>query len=73
MVFVPSAGQVNAGAEGTPSEVVEQPAMEVIPLPTWERMELSLALCGTDLVGTTPLVEASSTQVEAATTVTSQA
>ena len=73
MVPVPSVGQMIAEAEGLPSEVTEQPAMEAIPLPTSERTELSLALMVPTAVGVTPLVEAPLTQREVAVTVTSQA
>ena len=51
---VPSVGQADAGAEGAPSEVAEQPATKVIPLPTSERMELPLALVVPSVVGMAP-------------------
>ena len=73
VVLVPSVGQTDTGAEGAPSEVIEQSATEVILLPTLERMELPLALAAPTVVGATPPVEALPTQAEVATTVTSQA
>ena len=70
---VPSAGQAGAKAEGMPSEVAKQPATEVIPLPTSERMELSPALLAPTVVGATPPVEALPMQAEVSMTVTSEA
>ena len=55
---VPSVGQAGAGAKGMPSEVAEEPAMEVIPLPMMGRMELPTALVAPTAVGVTPLVKA---------------
>ena len=68
-----SVGQADAEAEGVPSEVAEQPATEVILLPTVERTGLSLALVAPTVVGATPPIEALPTQTEVATIVTSQA
>ena len=51
VVPVPSVGQVVGKAEGVPSEVDEQPAMEAIPLPTSERAELPAALVVSTTVG----------------------
>ena len=41
---MPSVGRADAGAQRTPSEVTEQPAMVVIPLPTmgWTRLQTML-------------------------------
>ena len=47
--------------------------MEVIPLPTLGQTELPLVTVASTVVGATPPVEAPPTQVEVATTVTSQA
>ena len=49
-----------------PSEVVEQPAMEVIPLSTIGQTELPTALVVPTAMGVTPLVEAPPMQVEVA-------
>ena len=65
---MPSAGQTITGAEGTPSEVTEQPTMEAIPLSI---LELLLALMAPTAVGVTLLVETPPTQMEAAMTVMS--
>ena len=48
---MPSVGRVDVGAQGVPSEVVEQPTMAVIPLPTTGRMGLPTALVAPTLVG----------------------
>ena len=70
---VPSVGQASVGAEGAPSEVVEQPVIEAIPLLMSERMELPLTLVAPTVVGATPPVEALPTQAEVGATATSQA
>ena len=72
VVLVPSVGQTIIGAEGTPSEVTEQSATEVIPLSTSEQTELPLALMAPTIVGVTPPVEAPPTQMEVPATVVSQ-
>ncbi|XP_066347672.1 uncharacterized protein [Miscanthus floridulus] len=51
VVPVPSAGRADAGAQGTPSGVAEQPA---IPLPTTRRTGLPTVAGATQLVGTPP-------------------
>ena len=73
VVPMPLAGQVDTGAEGAPSEVAEQLAMEVIPLLTSERAKLSLTLVAPSVVGVAPPVKAPLTQTEVAMIVTSQA
>lgn len=71
VVPVPSSGHVDAEAEGAPSKVAEQLAMEVIPLPTLGQTELPLVTVASTVVGATPPVEAPPTQVEVAAIVTS--
>ena len=58
VVPVPSAGQADAGAEGAPSEVAEQPTSEAILLPMSEQAELPHALMTPSVVGVAPPVEA---------------
>lgn len=70
---VPSVGQVGARADGTPSEVTEQPAMEVILLPTMGQMELSTALVAPTMVGATPLIEAPLMETEVVATMIGEA
>ena len=65
---VPSAGQAEAGTQGTPSEVVEQPAMETIPLPTMGRTGLPTALVAPTMAGATQPVRTPPTQAEVAAT-----
>ena len=62
-------GQAGARARGELSEVAEQPAMEVIPLPTIGRTELIVALVASTTTGAMPPVEAPLTQVEVAAAV----
>ena len=57
----PSVGQEDTGAQGAPSEVAEQPAMAVIPLPTMGRMGLPTALMALTVVGVTQSVVTSPT------------
>ena len=68
---MPSVGQADVGAEGAPSRVAEQTAVEVIPPPTSERMELPLRLVVPSVVGAAPQAEAPVLQAEVAMTVTS--
>ena len=70
---MPLVGQAGVGAVGTPSKVGEQPAMEVIPLPTMGRMELPTALVVPTAAGTPPPVKAPPTLAEVAATVTGEA
>ena len=51
VVPVPSAGQVDVGAQSTPLEVTKESATEVVRLPTMDRSELSTALVVLTLVG----------------------
>ena len=53
MAPVPSVGRVDAGAQGAPSEVVEQPVMAAIPLSMMGWMGLPTALVAPTMVGTT--------------------
>jgi len=56
---MPLVGRANVGAQGTPSEVTEQPAMAAIPLPsTTGRTWLSIALTASIVVGATQQVTA---------------
>ena len=55
---VPSVGQAGARAQGVPSEVAKQPAMEVIPLPMTGRTELPNVLVASTAMGVMPPVEA---------------
>ena len=48
---VPSAGWVNAGVQGAPSEVKEQSVTVVIPLPTARQTGLSTALVALTVAG----------------------
>ena len=50
---MPSVGQAGIGAQGMPLDVIEQPAMEAIPLQTSGRMELPSALVAPTMVGAT--------------------
>ena len=70
MAPVPSVGRADAGAQGTPLEVVEQLAMATIPLPTMGRTGLPTALEASIVVGTTQSVRTLLMQVEVAATVT---
>ena len=67
---MPSAGQADTRAEGAPSVIVEQLAMEVILLPTSERTELLITLVAPSVVGAMLPVEAPLMQAEVGTTVT---
>ena len=70
---VPLVGQADAGAKGAPLGVIEQTTAEVILPPMLERIELPLVLMAPSLVGAAPQAKALASQVEVATTVTSQA
>ena len=70
---MPSAGQAGVGAQRIPSEVAEQPAMVVTPLPTTGRMELPTAIVAPTVAGATPSVEAPLMQAEVAATMIGQA
>ena len=61
---MPSVRWADAGAQKTHSEVAEQPAMSVIPLPTMGRMGLPTVAGATQPVRTPP------TQVEVAAAMT---
>jgi len=67
VAHVPWVVWLDVGAQGMPSEVAEQPAMAVIPLPTTGRMGLPTALVAPTVAGVTQPVGAPPTQVEAAT------
>ena len=60
---MPSAGQIDAGADGAPLGVAEQTTVEVTPPPTSERTELSPALVAPSVVGAAPQVKAPTSQV----------
>ena len=55
---MPSAGQVDAGADGAPSGVTKQTTAEVTPPPMLEQAELLPMLVAPSVVGVTPQVEA---------------
>ena len=61
-----SVGQVGTEAKGMPSEVTEQPAMEVVPLPTTGQTELPTAPVVPTVAGVTPSIEALPMQAEVA-------
>ena len=69
VVPMPLAGRVDAGAQGTPSEVMEQPAMAAIPLPTMGRMGLPTMLMASNMVGVMQPVRTLPMQAEVAATV----
>ena len=69
VVPVPSAGQAGMGAQGMHLEVVEQPAMEAIPLPTTGQTGLLTALKVPTMVGVTWLVKTPLALSEVAVTV----
>ena len=58
MTPVPLTRQVGVGDRGTPSEVAEQPVMEVIPLPTMGRTELPAMLVASTAMGAALMVKA---------------
>ena len=66
---VPSVGRADKGAQGTPLEVVEQPAMVAIPLPTTGRTGLPAALAMPKMAGATQPVRTPPTHAEVAATV----
>ena len=69
VVLVPLAGWVDAGTQETPSGVVEQPVMAVIPLPMMGRMGLPTTLMVPTMVAAMQPVGTPPTQVEVAATV----
>ena len=67
---MPLVGRANTGAQGVPSEVVEQPVMAAIPLPMMGRMGLPTMLVALTVGGVTQSVITPLTQVEVAAAVT---
>ena len=67
---MPSVGWANTGVQGAPLEVMEQPVMTTIPLPTVGRTGLPTALVAPTVAGATQLVVTPPTQVEVAAAVT---
>ena len=63
---MPSVERAVVGAHETPLEVVEQPAMAVIPLPMIGQMGLPTSLVALTVVGATQLVGTPPTQMEMA-------
>ena len=61
---MPLVGRVDAGAQGMPSEVVEQLAMAAIPLSMTERTGLQSALMAPTMVGVAQSVMTPPMQVE---------
>ena len=63
---VPSVGQAGTRARGTPLEIIEPPATEVIPLSTMGQPELPLVLVAPTVVGAIMPIEAPLTQAKVA-------
>ena len=66
---VPSVGRLDLGVQGTPSEIIEQPAMAAIPLPMTERTRLPTALVAPIVVGMAQPVATPPMHVEVAAAV----